>query len=174
MKNILKIIFCLTLLFWQTSCSSEKTKEQVSTVDYKPFSISLLSGEIFNSDSLAGKVVLVDYWATWCSPCIKEVPGYNDLYEKYNDANFVFLPICMDSGSADKIEPFLYEFGIEYPVYVENSEARTAFGDLPGYPATFVLDQKGKIQKKYVGISPTKIKEIDGVIAGLLKADKEG
>lgn len=169
MKIIFEISICLTLLFSQISCSSEEKKSQTTGSDYKPFVISQLNGEILNSDSLAGKVVLVDYWATWCAPCIKEVPGYNDLYEKYKDENFVFLAICMDSGNAEKIEPFLNEFLIKYPVYVGNSEVRAAFGDIPAYPTTFVLDQMGKIQKQYIGISSTKIEEIDGVIAGLLQ-----
>jgi len=168
MKNLTGIILCLAGLFLIFSCSSESKETTPKTGDYKPFEITQLNGEIFHSDSLASKVVLVDYWATWCKPCIWEIPGYSKLYMKYKDKNFIFLPICMDSGDADKIKPFIKEHGISYPVYVGNSRARTAFGDIPGYPTTIILDKNGQIRDKYVGVSPTKIEEIDVTIGSLL------
>ncbi len=75
----------------------------------------------------------------------------------------------MDSGDNGKIRPFIEEFDIRYPVYVGNSTVRSAFGEISAFPSTFVLDPKGGIQKKYVGFSPIKIEEIDGIVAGLLQ-----
>ena len=123
------LIFLFLLLI---SCDSNKDDEagKKNTTDYSHFEIDNLDGKTLNSESLAGKVFVIDFWATWCKPCIKEIPAYNRLYEKYINENFQFLAVTMDSGNADAIKPYIDEFEINYPIYVGNNDIRIAFGEL--------------------------------------------
>ena len=78
--------------------------------------LSALAGGVINSKDLYGKVVIVDFWATWCPPCIEEIPHYKALHAEQNSDEFVMLGITVYSGSFDDVQPYIEEFGIQYPV----------------------------------------------------------
>lgn len=132
------------------------------------FALQALDGTEIGSKELAGNVTVVDFWATWCQPCIKEIPEYNALYQKFREEKFRMVGITLDSGDAESIKPFVTQLNIEYPIYLGDELVKSEFGGIQVYPTTFILDQEGKIQRKYLGSRPGKVEEIAKIVAELL------
>ncbi len=163
-------LFSAGLLF--TACGSKsdgdaRKKAAVESV-LPAFSLLNMQGESVDSQQFAGAVLVVDFWATWCKPCIHEIPAYNKLYEKYRDKNFKLIGITMDSGDLSQILPFAEKNNMAYPIYLGNQSATVPFGGVEGYPKTFVVDQKGNILKSFLGAGEGKVEEIDQMVETLL------
>jgi thiol-disulfide isomerase/thioredoxin len=97
--------------------------------------------------SLAGHVVVVNFWATWCVPCVAEIPGFNRVYHEFSPQGVIVLGIAMDDEGKEAVEPFLKKHPIDYPVALGSDALADKFG-LPGYPVTLVFDRSGKQVKQ--------------------------
>lgn len=131
------------------------------------FVLTDFDGKEVASREFTGKILVVDFWATWCQPCIKEIPEYNALQKKHGGKFFQMVGITVDSGDLQSVKPFISRYGIEYPVYMGNEEVKAYFGGIIVYPTTFVVDQDGKILRKYMGSRPGKAREIEDLIKKL-------
>ena len=98
-----------------------------------------------------GKVVLVDLWATWCVPCVAELPHLQELSESLAAEDFLMLGIVLESGDAEEVVPYLAEHGLTYPNVMGSDEARDAFGPFLGYPTKYLIDRDGRLVKRYFG-----------------------
>jgi peroxiredoxin len=114
------------------------------------FSLTGISGENFNLKDLKGKVIILDFFATWCPPCREEFPHFNNLYAEYKDKGLVMLGVCSDAIDTEKAK----SLGIEYPVARQTPEIAAAYGPIRYIPTTFVIDKAGRIYKKYIGYQP--------------------
>lgn len=132
------------------------------------FDLESIDGTRVTSKSLEGKVVLVDFWATWCAPCIEEIPQWNDLYARYQAKSLVVLGVTIRSGWASDIKPDAKKLKIAYPVVVGNDDVEKGFGGIWGFPTTFLVNRKGQIYKKYTGTYPQKQAQIEADIQKLL------
>ena len=161
-----------------SNCSSERDKKQsndlvntsgISQSSLPHFTLRTLDGNMIASQEFEGHVLVVDFWATWCRPCITEIPKYNTLNAKFQGKNFRFVGVTMDSGDFNAVKPFVSKFNIEYPIYVGDPKVANAFGGVQGYPMTFVIDKSGTVQKSYLGIAKDKAEEIGALVERLLK-----
>lgn len=105
-------------------------------------------------DQFAGKVLIVDFWATWCAPCRDEIPHFQELYDTYRSQGLEIVGLSMDERVEDVRAYMETEIPIRYPVFMATAEAQTGFGGILGIPTTFVVDRDGTILKKYVGYQP--------------------
>ncbi len=101
-----------------------------------------------------GRVVLLDFWATWCPPCRSELPALNSLYGELKDQGFVLIGMTVDQGSREEVAPAVKRFGLSYPVGLAGPDVQSSYGGIRAVPTKFLLDRKGGIHKKYVGVVP--------------------
>jgi thiol-disulfide isomerase/thioredoxin len=132
------------------------------------FELERVSGGTLKSSDLKGKVVIVDFWATWCDPCIAEIPNYNMIQETYAARGVEVLGITVESGPLEDIRPKVEDFQMKYPVVVGDEAVVAGFGGLIGFPTTFIVDQQGKLYKKYLGMTRNKKEAIEKDLEKLL------
>ena len=131
------------------------------------FELQRIAGGDLKSADLKGKVVVIDFWATWCDPCKEEVPSYNQLADSI-PPGAAMVSIAMDSGSFEQVKEWVGKLGIQYPVLMGKDNIDEKFGGLRGYPTTFVVGKDWKIYKKYEGLVVKKQELIQRDIAMLL------
>src|SRR5580704_11005966 len=120
------------------------------------FSVKDLQGREISSADLRGKVALIDFWATWCQPCKKEMPGYQTLADRYGPRGFTVIGLKFDT-MADTKDPILFvkKIGVRYPLAVAVDELKQKFGGIEGLPTTMLYDREGILRKKVVGFEYT-------------------
>lgn len=129
------------------------------------FTLTQLNGEQLTLSSYRGKVVLLDFWATWCVPCREEIPRFVELQNKYSERGLQIIGVSMDD-SVDPVRAFAQQFHMNYPVVLGNAKLGEEYGGVLGLPIAFLLDQDGRIVKKHIGA--TAIDVFDREIAPLL------
>ena len=120
------------------------------------FSVMDLEGHPLSSADLRGKVVLVDFWATWCQPCKKEMPGYQNLADRYGSRGFVVMGFKFDTmmDTEDPLQ-FVKEIGVRYPLAVATDDLKQRFGGIEGLPTTMLYDRQGNLRTKVIGFEYT-------------------
>ena len=113
-----------------------------------------VDGKPVKSSDFEGKVVILDFWATWCPPCKAEIPGFVELQKKYGDKGLVVIGVSLDEQGPQAVKPFMKEFGVNYPVVMGDPKIVQDFGGIAAIPTTFVIDRNGKILARHVGYVP--------------------
>ena len=126
-----------------------------NTPEAPNFELETLDGEVVRLTDYRGKVVLLNFWATWCGPCRKEIPDFVELTEDKDPEKFVILGVAVQSGSKEKISEFAQKNNMNYPVlYGANSYIMKMlgwYGNIRSIPTTFLIGPEGKVHNKYVG-----------------------
>jgi thiol-disulfide isomerase/thioredoxin len=130
------------------------------------WSLTTLDGKPISPADFKGKVLVVDFWATWCPPCVHEIPGYIEFQKKHRGEKVVVIGLSLDEISAADVKKFADAKGINYPVAIAPQELLTQFASVEGIPATFVVDRDGKLRFMKVGSAP--IEDLEKVVADLL------
>lgn len=145
-----------------------------STPEYFPYEFNLktIEGKIIRMDSLKGKVVFLNLWATWCGPCRAEMPAIQKLYASLPYENMAFVMLSIDKkGEETKIEKYLEKQGFTFPVYRPTFAGENSIPDLlkvPSIPTTFVIDKEGYVVYKNVGTANYNTKKFKNFLEGLL------
>lgn len=114
------------------------------------FAVKDVAGREVSSDDLRGKVVLIDFWATWCGPCKKEMPGFQEMQDRYGKQGLAVIGIAMDTNSSGVTE-FARTLGVHYPLLLNSTELQQKLGGILGLPTTLVFDRQGTLRKKVIG-----------------------
>ena len=130
--------------------------------DAPEFTLKDADGKVVHVADYRGKVVLLDFFATWCGPCKIEIPWFTEMERKNKDRGFAVLGVSMDDEGWEVVKPFLVELGVNYRVVIGNDSTAQLYGGVDALPTTFLIDQAGKIAAVHVGLASKKEFE-DGV-----------
>lgn len=163
-KQLTTIIFVLLLLF--TTCGGAKGPKEEGSISAADFSLPSLDGETVTLSELKGKVVLVDFWTTWCPPCKNSIPHLIYLYEKYKDQGFIVLGIGLEDK--EPLEKFTAEYKITYPILLGTRDVAQTYG-VQAIPKSIFIDRKGAIRKVQTGFAPELAPVFESFVDSLLK-----
>ncbi len=147
-----------------TTASSSASAEsgplpgKVRDVEARPvpdLTLETMAGASIDLANQEGRVLLVNFWATWCAPCREEIPDLNALQAELESEGLRVIGVALDRQGREKVEPFAEKLSIEYPVVIDaEGTAESEFGPIPGLPTTIVVGPDGQITKRVVGIFP--------------------
>ena len=132
------------------------------------FTLYTLDGDEVKLSDYLGKVVILDFWATWCAPCRKGIPDLISIQNEYKD-DLVVIGISLDQpATQDQLIPFIKNYGINYPIVLGDLEVSAAYGNIQAIPTSFIIDQEGNIINKHIGLVPksTLVEEINLLLSG--------
>lgn len=112
--------------------------------------LSDLSGNRVSLSDFKGKVVILDFWATWCGPCVAEIPHFKELHETYHDRGLEIVGVSVDPNAEEVVPPFVEEHAVPYTILLGDPGLQTKY-NLRGLPTTFVIDKKGQVAQKFLG-----------------------
>lgn len=164
--------FVLMLCIW-TGCSKESasqksppekesitlTAEETKSVQPEPvnwgdapdFTLPKLGGGSLTLSSLHGKVIILNFWASWCKPCREEIPYLVALQKEYQDKGLVIVGVSLDKGKEEAVTPVAEEFGINYPIVFGDHKIEKQYGGIIGYPTSIIIDRNGNIAERITG-----------------------
>jgi len=125
----------------KSSATKAAPEWQLKDLDDKPVKLS----------DFKGKVVILNFWATWCPPCRQEIPDFVALQKQYADKGLVIVGVSLDDGGAAVVKPFVKKMGINYPIVMGDQKTAAAYGGIQVVPTTFVIDKNGKIAAQHEG-----------------------
>src|SRR5215467_3499546 len=162
--SLRKTIFVAALLFCILAVpvfAQQPTIRFVRNPDPAPaFKVDMLDGKPLSVADYKGKVILLNFWATWCGPCRAEIPDLVELQNKYKD-QLQIIGLVVDHDDEDAVKKFAARFGINYPIAMATDEVRTEYGGIPALPTSFVLDGQGRVVQKHEGLRDPVLYEVE-------------
>lgn len=136
----------------QAAPGMEAPEASVEEREAPNVTFATLDGETFTLEERRGEVLLINFWATWCAPCRKEIPDLVEMQEELGPRGFTVIGVSEDQEGAEVVDPFVEEFDINYPIVIDDGAIAEAFGGVMGLPTTFVVDAEGMIVDRKLGL----------------------
>lgn len=154
-------ILLLSVVLLATWMLATETQAQQGRVKAYDFTLKDLDGKVHRLSDYRGKVVIVDFWDTWCPPCRKGIPEFVELHKAYRDSGFVILGVAGARYGPDAVRSFVRQYGVPYVNLLVTEETYRGFGPIDAIPTTFVIDPQGYIYRRYIGYTPKNVFERD-------------
>ena len=160
------VALCLLGLYVAGRRKAQKPKASASGSLAPDFNLTAIDGKKLSLADYKGKVILLDFWATWCTPCRAEIPHFVEMQEKYGPQGFQVVGISMDDD-AKPVREFAREYKMNYPIAVGDDKLAESFGGVLGLPVNFIIDREGRIRSKYLGATDVSVfdKEVGDLLA---------
>lgn len=167
LSNIVPILGVVILALMVIACGTDKSenKRSVSTepaerldsrsaplyraekqTEADDFTVSLVNGNMFQLSEQKGKVVLLNIWATWCAPCLEEIPEFVELRKKYAQKGFEILGVSIDEQGESVVKPFMEKHDINYPIVIDDGTIMDKYGPTMGLPTSYIIGKEGNLQ----------------------------
>ena len=168
MPRFLRLIIIQILVPGILFAGEIKLKKESSRKHAPDFELKDVNGNTVHLADFAGKVILIDFWATWCVPCRSEIPWLNQLSESYRDAGLAVIGVSMDEEGWTVIKPFVEKLRVTYPVVMASKRVAYLYGDVDELPLAFFVDRQQRVAAIHLGQGSRK--EFERVLKILLAA----
>jgi peroxiredoxin len=161
-----------------TGCSEYSRTVKAAVKDEKErkpapdFTLKDADGKPVKLSDYRGKVVLLNFWATWCGPCKIEIPWFMDFEQQYKDKNFAVLGVSLDDDGWESVKPYIAEKKINYRVVIGTEQVAQLYGEVDSLPTTFTIDREGRVAAVHIGLVSKSDYTHD--VLDLLKAPQPG
>jgi cytochrome c biogenesis protein CcmG/thiol:disulfide interchange protein DsbE len=159
MKIILKLLFTALAIGFFTGAMAQQHKAA-------NFSLKSADGKTYELSKFKGKVVIVNFWATWCGPCRQEIPDFIEAYKKYQGKGLEIIGISLDQDGWTKVVPYMQQSKINYPIVMGDEQVTEDYGGINAIPTTFIVDKKGNIVDQHTGTMS--LKQLEAKLRPLL------
>ena len=150
------VLACTAALILTAACSSEKVRAAVKAEKERTvaadFTLKDVNGRTVRLSEYRGKVVLLNFWATWCGPCKIEIPWFMQFEQEMKDRGFAVLGVAMDDDGWEAVKPYIEQHKINYRVVLGNDSVADQYGGVDALPTTFLIDREGRIAAKHQGL----------------------
>jgi peroxiredoxin len=152
--SALAVLIVLILAGCSTERSAHKPmRDEGKRASAPDFSLKDVNGKTVRLSDFKGKVVLLDFWATWCGPCKIEIPWFMEFERKYKDRGFAVIGVSMDDDGWQAVKPFIQDIGMNYRVVVGDDRTGDLFGGIDALPKTFLIDREGRVAATHTGVA---------------------
>ena len=172
---ILVAVVLLVLRFQKTGQGNPEL--EINLNQFKPeagylaprFTLRNLKGNLEGLDDHSGKVIIVNFWATWCAPCLKEMPSFETLYRRYRSKGLTLLAISLDKESSSKVQEFVDKYNLSFPVLLDTDGVAEKLYPSFTIPFTYVIDKHGRVAARVDGAKDWESSETFEAVEHLLK-----
>jgi cytochrome c biogenesis protein CcmG/thiol:disulfide interchange protein DsbE len=134
--------------------AQKKVENQKKYPKAPDFSLKDLEGNIVKLSDYEGKVVIIDFWATWCGPCRRGIPDFVELQEEFGEEKLQILGVNLDRGDLSVVPDFAEEYKMNYPVLYADRDVQMKYGPIRSIPTMFIVDKQGYVRDMQVGLLP--------------------
>lgn len=133
----------------QTATEQTANTQNASQQKFKEapdFTLETMEGNTFTLSDQRGKVVVLNFWATWCGPCRKEIPDFIELHKEMKSEGVIFAGISLDEEGWEKVRPYANDMEINYPIMVDDGNVSRQYGPIRAIPTTLIINKKGQVE----------------------------
>ena len=147
-RNFLSMTAAIAAMLWFAATSYQA---HAATTAAPEWQLNDPDGQPVKLSDFKGKVVILDFWATWCPPCRAEIPGFIALQKQYAAQGLTVVGVSLDTAGASVVKSFMQHLGMNYPVVIGDEKTAADYGGITAIPTTFVIDRSGKIVTSHQG-----------------------
>lgn len=168
------LLVLLLLSAFVVNAEEEKPRAELRTIKHSipasDFYLRDLDGELVRLSDFQGKVVLLNFWATWCKSCLKEMPSMEQLYQAYRDKGLEIVAVSVDTASPANVRAYVEKLGLTYPILHDRDSLINRLYNNPGVPSSYLIDKQGKLTYRVLGEYDWMSEQAISTVKGLLQA----
>ena len=162
-----RLLLCLAVALAGCAADVDLPPPSIEPRPAPDFSLKDVSGQIFNSEALKGKWIVLNIWASWCPACVREIPSFIELQNKLAKKNVQFVGVAIDEEGGETVAPFAERVKFNYPIFLGDMNfVRDAFGPINAVPTTFIIDPEWRLVDQFTGALDQKV--LEGVLRGFI------